>query len=353
MSDAGQPPRGSPLRSVLLGGTLLVIVLIGAALARMLSPAQPTSRNQPAPTAPSRAIVQIVRQQPGLPDLADFVDRLCPSVATIVRQGSDPAPADNGEPQVPATVYSADGWLVTSAADLPPMPLDAVFADGRRASLTDLRSDPVSGLAIMKADALATALAFSDQAFPRIGQFGLALTTPAGAGCSAAWGMIGSDFVADGGNGVAYVRLRPAPDSWVAGTPLLGVDGRVMGIATGGPPGALIPAPIASIIIDELIRNSLSAASSFGFRTTDYAASVASRLGDVRSGAGVALVQKGSSAAKAGLQAGDVITAVGDHPVSSASELSRLLDAAPTKVVLTIQRHAEQIQLTVRRSASS
>jgi S1-C subfamily serine protease len=165
--------------------------------------------------------------------------------------------------------------------------------------------------------------------------------------------MIGSDFLADGGDTVGYVRLQPAPNDWSAGTPLLGSDGRVVGIGTDGAPGTLIPAPIASVIIDELIRNSLSASTKFGFRTVDYAAPFASRLGDIRSGAGVALVQPGSSAEKAGLQAGDVITAVNDQPVSSASELSRLLDAASGKATLTVQRHSEQVQLAVNRSTSS
>jgi S1-C subfamily serine protease len=327
-----------------------VIVLGGAVVARLLSPAQPSSRNQPAASAPPRPIVQIVRQQPGLPDVADVVDRLCPSVAIILPHGSDPADAAK---QVPASAYSADGWLVTSAADLPAMPLDAVFGDGRRVSLTDLRSDPVSGLAIVKADASAAPLSFSDPAFPRVGEFGLVVTTPAGTGCSAEAAMIGSDFVTDGGSGIAYVRLRPAPDDWSAGTPLLGADGRVVGIGTSGEPGALIPAPIASVIVDELIRKSLSASTAFGFRTVDYAAPLSTRLGNARSGAGVALVQKGSAAQKAGLLAGDVVVAVDDRAVSSASELSRLLDAETGKARLTVQRGGEQLQFTLKRKPAS
>jgi S1-C subfamily serine protease len=253
----------------------------------------------------------------------------------------------------PASAYSADGWLVTSAADLPAEPLEAVFADGHRSAVTDVRKDPVSGLAIVKSDAGIAPLAYSDQAFPRVGQFGLVLTTPAGMGCSAAPAMIGSDFVADGGSAVGYVRLRPVPDSFAAGIPLLGADGRVLGIGSDSQLGELIPAPVARVIIDELIRNALSATSSFGFRTIDYASAFSSRLGDVRSGAGVALVQHGSSAERAGLQAGDVVTAVDDHPVSSASELSRLLDAETGKARLTVQRRSGQIQLAIRRSPTS
>ena len=200
-------------------------------------------------------------------------------------------------------------------------------------------------------NAPAAPLPFSDEAFPRVGQFGFALATPAGSGCSAASSMIGSDFLTDGGSPAGYVRLLPPPDGWSAGMPLLATDGRVLGIGTDEPDGGVIPAPIASVILDELIRNSLSPSTSFGFRAIDYAAPFATRLGDVRSGAGVALVQPKSTAAKAGLEAGDIVTAVNDTPVSSASELNRALDAQSGKATLTIQRRSQQLTLTVARTA--
>jgi serine protease Do len=342
-SEQEQPRR--PFRGFILGSALLLAALGGAFVARISSPG-----HQPSVQRQTRPIVQIVRQQPGLPDLADLIDRLCPSIAIIIPRGSDVPPNPNGTSAVPASAYSADGWLVTSAADLPPMPLDAVFGDGRRVEVTDVRNDPVSGLAIVKTAAPAAPLTFSDQAFPRVGQFGFALSTPAGAGCSAASAMIGSDFVADGGSPVGYVRLQPPPDSWSAGIPLLDTEGRVIGIGTDEPVGAVIPAPIAGVILDELIRSSLSPSTSFGFRAIDYAAPFSTRLGDVRSGAGVALVQPKSAAGRAGLKAGDIVIAVGDVPVSSASELNRALDTVSGKAALTVERRSQQLTLTIKRT---
>lgn len=344
-NEETDPPRAA--RAIVLGAALVAAALGGAVLTRYVSPTR-----QPSASQQARPIVQIVRQQPGLPDLADLIERLCPSVALIVPRGEDPPPNLDGSKSVPASAYSGDGWLVTSAADLPTGPLDALFGDGRRIALSDLRTDPVSGLAIVKAANGAAPLAYSDQAFPRVGQFGFALATPAGSGCSAAASMIGSDFLADGGSPVGYVRLQPSPEGWTAGMPLLASDGRVLGIGTADPPGALLPSPIASVIIDELIRNSLSPATSFGFRAIDYAAPFATRLGDVRSGAGVALVEPRSAAARAGLKAGDIVTAVNDVPVSSASEVSRALDAIPGKAILTVQRRSQQLSLTIKRTSS-
>jgi S1-C subfamily serine protease len=343
-----RPPRS--FRGAVLGVALLGAALGGAFLARSLSPSQhPSVQRQQ-----TRPILQIVRQQPGLPDLADLVERLCPSVAVIVPQGSDVPSPSSSTPAVPASAFSDDGWLVTSAAALPPLPLDALFGDGRRVGLSDVRADPVSGLAVIKAyTAAAPPLPFSDQAFPRVGQFGFALATPVGTGCRAGAAMVGSDFLADGGARTGYVRLEPAPEGWRAGMPLLDTSGRVLGIGIDDPEGAVIPAPIASIILDELIRNSLSASTKFGFRAIDYPVPLLNRLGDVRSGAGVALVRPKSSADKEGLQAGDIVTAVNNDPVSSASELSRALDALPNKAVLTIQRRSQQFKLTLRRGSGS
>ena len=347
MSSEQEQPPPRTFRGLVLGGALLVAAMGGAFVVRLVSPSQqPSTRRQ------ARPIVQIVREQPGLPDLADLIDRLCPSVAVLVLHGAD-APDPNGTPAVPASEYSSDGWLVTSAADLPQGQLDAVFGDGHRTDLSDVRTDPVSGLAIVKAnDLTAPPLPFSDEAFPRVGQFGFGLNTPAGKGCSASAAMIGSDFLADGGGLIGYVRLRPPPDGWGAGMPLLSSDGRVFGIGTDDPLGAVIPAPIASVVLDELIRGSLSPSTSFGFRVVDYAAPFSTRLGDLRSGAGVALVQPKSAAARAGLQAGDVVIAADDVPVSSASELNRGLDALSSEATLTVQRRSEQLKLTIKRSAN-
>ncbi|HZC37265.1 MAG TPA: S1C family serine protease [Sphingomicrobium sp.] len=330
--------------------------LVGAFVSRLLIPAP-----HPATQRFARPIVQFVRQQPGLPSLADVVDRLCPSVATLVPHEQDSsatvqAASNTGTgatSPVPAFAVSADGWLLTSASLLPAAPFDAVFGDGRRASVSDVRTDPVSGLAIVKVAGAATQpLALSDQVFPRVGEFGFALTTPAGNGCSAKTAMIESDFLADGGGLVTYFRLQTGNGAWTGGVPFIGSDGRAMGVAAAAPEGAVIPGPLAAIIADELIRNDLSATTGFGFRAIDFAPPLSARLGVGRSGAGVALVEAKSAADTAGLKAGDIIAAVNGNPVSGASELGRALDAVPKTATLDVTRGDQQLKLTVRRSVS-
>src|SRR5579859_5438789 len=100
VSSEPDQPSPRPFRGIVLGGTLLILALGGAFLVRLFSPLQ-----QPSMRRQTRPIVQIVRQQPGLPDIADVVDRICPSVATVVPQGSDVPPQANGAPAAVASEY--------------------------------------------------------------------------------------------------------------------------------------------------------------------------------------------------------------------------------------------------------
>lgn len=328
---------------------VLAIAIAGVYLGRTFFP-----QAKPSAERTSRPIVQIVRQQPGLPDLSDVIDRLCPSIALAIPRDADPAALPDNASVSPAFAVSGDGWLLAPAASLPQGQADAVFGDGTRVTLSEVRTDPVSGLAIVKADgASPTALTFTDQGLSRVGQFGLTVSTPLGKGCSADARMIASDFLADGGQSAGYVRVEADPDSWVGGLPFVGSDGRLLGVTTAEPLGAVLPGPIAAVIVDELIRNQLAPSTGFGFRATDYAPPLSTRLGDLRTGAGVALVQPKSTAARAGLQAGDIVTAVDDTPVSGASELNRALDAEPKSATLMIQRGSKQLKLTIARMATS
>jgi S1-C subfamily serine protease len=332
-------------RALILLLALAAAAIAGGFIGRGLAPS-PTQMT----TAPGRPIVQIVRQ-PSFPSLGSTIDRLCPSMARIVpagQQGGSPAPALPGSA---AFVVSADGWLVTSA----PLPansnLQAIFGDGRQSAVDDARPDPVSGLTILHvAPSGLIPLTFSNQSFARVGDFGFSLQT-SGTGCAASASMIGSDFLVDSLAQGIFVRLQPGGESLPAGTPFFAGDGAVLGVATNVADNALLPGPIAAVIVDELIRNSLSPIASFGFRAIDFTAELANRVGEQRArGAGVALVQPKSAAEKAGLRAGDIVIAVNGSPVSSASELSRALDAVTDSAILTVARGDRQLTMTVSRS---
>jgi S1-C subfamily serine protease len=277
------------------------------------------------------------------------VARLCPSIATVAT-GSGAAAGTNG---ATAFVVSADGWLLTSGTLVTGTQLQALFSNGEKVAIDEVRSDPVSGLSVAHANATALPpLSFSDQAFARVGDFGFSLQAPNGSGCSAQWAMIGGDFLGDANTKGVLIRLQSGSPPLAPGGPFFGDGGTVLGVASETQGGALLPGPIVASIVDELIRGTPSPIARFGFRAVDFSPDLATRVGNARArGAGVALIQPNSSADKTGLRAGDIIVAVDGSPVSSASELARDLDAEAAGAILQVARGDEQLQLKVVQSA--
>jgi S1-C subfamily serine protease len=296
-----------------------------------------------------RPIIQIVRQQPGFASVADTVATLCPSIAGIGSAGSDQSMAAG-------FAVSPDGWIMAATSALPSGSIEVHLGAGAALPVSETRSDPVSGLSILRTTATGmTPVPLADQNFPRVGDFGFAIANPAAAGCSAEAAMIASDFLTDGGAPSAYVRLQPMGPALPPGAAFVSAAGQAVGVvAATGPTGAVIPADVVADIADELLRGSLSPTTQFGFRAEDFDTTLASRLSDSRSsGTAVALVQPKTPAARAGLQAGDIIVAVNGSPVASASELGRALDGAGKTAAIDLARGDQRITLTVARVPGS
>lgn len=328
---------------LVIGGAVFVAAVGGAYYGRSYAPT-----GQPEGDAAKdrrRPIIQIVRQQPGLPTLADTIASLCPSIAAIGTAGGTGVVTTG-------FAVSPDGWVLASTAALPTGDAEVNFGANAAVPVSETRSDPVSGLSIIKSGGSGlTPVPLADQTFPRIGDFGFAIGNPAGAGCSASAAMIASDFLTDGGAIDAYIRLQPMGADLPPGAPFVSGAGQVVGVvAPTGPANSVIPSDIISDVVDELLRGTLSPTVHFGFRAEDFDTGFASRLSASRSsGTAVALVQPKSPAAKAGLQAGDIVVAVNGAPVASASELGRALDGAGKTASMDIARGDQRLTLTIGR----
>ena len=325
---------------------VVVAVLLAAVGGGYLTRAfAPTGRLQQRSPDRQRPIIQIVRQQPGSSSLADIIASLCPSVAAI-------APAGATGSATGGIAISQDGWVIATSAVLPTGEVEARFGAGPALGVSERRSDPVSGLSILKTSATGlTPVPLADQNFPRVGDFGFAIGNPAGSGCSAQAAMVESDFLADGGSGSAYIRLQPMGPDLPDGAPFISPAGQVIGIVgASGPSNSVIPADIVAEIADELLRGTLSPTTSFGFRAEDFDPTLASRLSSSRSsGTAVSLVQPKTPAARAGLQAGDIVVAVNGAPVASASELGRALDGSGKSASVDVARGDERMTLNLAR----
>jgi S1-C subfamily serine protease len=336
-----------PLRNFLLIGAAVFVAAVGGAyVARSFGPA-----GQPQANAPDhrRPIIQIVRQQPGFPSLADTVASLCPSIAAIV-------PAGAKTPVAAGFAISPAGWVLAATGALPSGNIEVHLGAGAALPVSETRSDPVSGLSIVNTGASGlTPVPFADQSYPRIGDFGVAIADPAASGCSAEAAMIASDFLTDGGAPAAYIRLQPLGAALPPGAPFVSGAGQAVGVvAPSGPAASAIPADVVADIVDELLRGSLSPTTQFGFRAEDFDTTLANRLSDSRStGTAIALVQSKTPAARAGLQAGDIVVAVNGSPIASASELGRALDGAGKSVTMDVARGDQRLTLTVARVPGS
>jgi S1-C subfamily serine protease len=135
------------------------------------------------------------------------------------------------------------------------------------------------------------------------------------------------------------------------GAPFISPAGQVIGIVgASGPPNSVIPSDVVANIVNELLRGTLSPTTGFGFRAEDFDQTLANRLSASRSsGTAVSLVQPKTPAARAGLEAGDIIVAVNGAPVASASELGRALDGAGKSASVDVARDDERLTLTLAR----
>ena len=170
------------------------------------------------------------------------------------------------------------------------------------------------------------------------------------------------------------VRETP-PGREVAATVVRGAERRALRVTpeAGGvgrraflPEGAL--ADLDSFIVDlrrrlpragaverRFYRGDASASRRLGVRAQAIEGQMADYFG-VEGGSGVLItgVEDESAAARAGLRAGDVITAVAEHPVADVRSLRRRLAAAPAgeDIVITVVRDGMETQVTAEFEVS-
>jgi len=100
----------------------------------------------------------------------------------------------------------------------------------------------------------------------------------------------------------------------------------------------------------QLLAGARPAKPRLGASVADVAAQAQQHPGLPASGAYVGSVRAGSVAARAGLQAGDVIVALGSYPVKGAADLHRLIPEMPAgkDLALTYIRNGREERVTIR-----
>jgi serine protease Do len=245
---------------------------------------------------------------------------------------------------------SADGYAVTNNHVVDKAENVQVTADdGKIYQAKVIGTDPRSDLALIKVEGGGDFpfVKFAE-GNPRIGDWVLAVGNPFGLGGTVTAGIV-SARGRDIGNGPYddFIQIDAPVNKGNSGGPTFDVDGNVIGVNTaifspsGGSVGIAfaIPADTVKKVVAQLKDKGSVTRGWIGVQIQSVTPEIADSLG-LKSvqGALVAEPQAGGPAAKAGIEAGDVITSVNGAPLKDARELARQIGGLPpgTSVKLSI-----------------
>ena len=232
---------------------------------------------------------------------------------------------------------SADGYAVTNNHVVDHAESVQVTADdGTIYTAKVVGTDPKTDLALIKVDGKKDFpfVKFSEQR-PRIGDWVVAVGNPFGLGGTVTAGIVsanGRDIGA--GPYDDYIQIDAPINKGNSGGPAFDMNGNVIGVNTaifspsGGSVGIGfdIPAPTAKLVIAQLKDKGSVTRGWLGVQVQPVTSDIADSLGlKEAKGAIVNDPQANSPAAKAGIEAGDVITAVNGTAIKDSRDLARTI----------------------------
>jgi len=259
---------------------------------------------------------------------------------------------------------SSDGFIVTSAHVIEGARRGvASFSDGRETQVSLVGSDPLSDLAVLRADGgELTPARLGDAASLRVGQLVVAIGNPQGFASSVTAGVVsglGRSLPVGSRGGPRrlvenVIQTDAALNPGNSGGALVDGAGVVVGINTalaGVGLGLAVPINDAThSVISTLIREGRVRRAVLGAAVAPrpLPPAIAQRLG--RRG-GVALMQviEGSPAQRAGLATGDLLVELDGEPIADATDLQRLMvdERIGREVEAVIVRAARQLTVSV------
>jgi S1-C subfamily serine protease len=253
-------------------------------------------------------------------------------------------------------VISHDGFIVSSAHVVARAPrLRASFENGSEFRAEVIGSDPLSDLAVLRAEADALVPAeLGDASALRVGQLVVAVGNPNGFDQSVTAGVVShlgrSLPIAEGRVVDSVIQTDAALNPGNSGGALADGRARVVGINTavaGIGLGLAVPVNgVTKSIIGALMNEGRFRRAYLGIAggTRPLPPRLARELGR-KAGVEVVEVVPGSPAARADLRPEDLIVALDDRPVAEVEDVQRLMvsDRIGTKVVLEVLREGRPI----------
>ena len=256
---------------------------------------------------------------------------------------------------------SPDGYAVTNNHVVDhAKSVQVTTDDGTIYTAKVIGTDKKTDLALIKVDGKKdfTYVKFAEQP-PRVGDWVVAVGNPFGLGGTVTAGIVsarGRDIGA--GPYDDYIQIDAPINKGNSGGPAFDTNGNVIGVNTaifspsGGSVGIGfdIPAATAKLVVAQLKDKGYITRGWLGVQVQPVTADIADSLGMKQAkGAMVDSPQDGSPAAKAGIEAGDVITAVDGKPVKDSRDLARTISmmAPGSSVKLDVLHKGQSKTLTL------
>lgn len=320
-----------------------------------------------------------VRAQYGFPSFADLAEKLIPTVVNIstIQQPDQiniPAEGGNGggeyydplEGRVAlgsGFIISEDGYIITNYHVIENAEVvNVVLFDNTEVEADIIGGDEKTDIALIKIEPPfeLDKVTFGDSDVIRVGDWVLAIGNPFGLGGSVTAGIVSAksrDIAA--GPYDNFIQTDAAINQGSSGGPMFNTKGEVIGInsalfSTSGNNmgiGFAIPINIVEWIVKQLEQSGEVKRGWIGIRVQPNSKNLARSL-NLKDSQGIIVsgISENGPAAKAGLQAGDVIISLGQTEINSCKDFSRLIAEMPSgsEAQLVIWRNQEIEPITVK-----
>ena len=310
------------------------------------TPAPPETPAEPdAPKLPAAPAEELLPQLSAAVSLSDIYSKVAPSVVSVICTTPEQTLERCG------VILSNEGYIITNCYVVRnPGAITVLMYDGSEHIASVVGGDPLSDLAVVKIDAGDFVPAeFGDSSALPVGEQVLSIGDPRGRELRAAMtngilSGVSRDLDIDGRTMTILQTNANLPAGGYGG-PLINMRGQVIGInaenlgtyaSSEGNLGLAVPIDDAKNIVEELIEHGyIPGRPSIGLsgQSVTAAAQAYYRL---PAGAYVEDVELNGPADRAGIQSGDIITAINDTAVCSLEELNLIKNRYKSGDVVTL-----------------